>query len=212
MPQLARIVAAGSVDAGKSTLIGRILLETGAVADDQLAEARAATERRGDGDVDLSLLVDGLRAERDGRMTIDVGHRYFSAGSRQFVLADAPGHLRYTANMFTGASTADIALFVLDASTGLDEQARRHLFIGRMLAIPHIVVCVNKMDSVAWSESAFALLVTEIEAITEIAAAVPVSALYGDNIGQLRLGSPGTAGRRSSGYCNRCRWTTARTR
>ena len=149
---LLRLATVGSVDDGKSTLIGRILVDTRQLFDDQLDAVVAASERRGVGDLDLSFVTDGLRAEREQGITIDVAYRYASTPSRKFIIADCPGHVQYTKNMATGASTADLALVVLNVAHGLKEQSRRHLVIAALLGVRTIVVAVNKMDEVNWSQ------------------------------------------------------------
>ncbi|HVT73241.1 MAG TPA: GTP-binding protein [Lacunisphaera sp.] len=184
---LLRLTTAGSVDDGKSTLIGRLLLDTHSVADDQLAAIRRITAQRGEEHLNLSLLTDGLRAEREQGITIDVAYRYFATPRRKFILADTPGHIQYTRNMVTGASTADLAIVLVDARNGITEQTRRHALIASLLRIPHLVLCVNKMDLVGWSEARFAELVAEFSAFAsrlEIADLkfIPVSALHGDNV------------------------------
>lgn len=185
---LARVATAGSVDDGKSTLIGRLLYDSKQVLSDQLQAVEAASVRRhGEGVLDLSLLTDGLRAEREQGITIDVAYRYFTTGRRTFVLADTPGHVQYTRNMVTGASTADVAIVLVDARQGVVEQTRRHLFIAALLGIRHIVVALNKMDLVDWSEDRFKELSSEI---TDLASTlgeddvriIPISALHGDNV------------------------------
>src|SRR5487761_2382737 len=148
--ELLRVVTAGSVDDGKSTLVGRLLHDAKAVLVDQMSAVEAASDRRGYEVADLALLVDGLRAEREQGITIDVAYRYFATPKRTFVLADTPGHVQYTRNMVTGASTSDLAIILLDASRGITEQSRRHMFIASLLRIPHFVVCVNKMDLVGY--------------------------------------------------------------
>src|ERR1700746_1552517 len=139
---LLRFITAGSVDDGKSTLIGRLLYDSKSVLSDQLDEA----------ETDLALLTDGVRAEREQGITIDVAHRYFATPARKFIIADTPGHEQYTRNMVTGASTADLALILVDARNGVLEQSRRHAFIASLLGIPHLVICINKMDLVGWSQ------------------------------------------------------------
>ena len=148
--ELIRIATAGSVDDGKSTLIGRLLYDSKSLFTDQLEAVSATSRRRGDDYTDLSLLTDGLRAEREQGITIDVAYRYFATPRRKFILADTPGHIQYTRNMVTGASTADIALIVVDARRGITEQSRRHAFLATLLGVPHLVLCVNKMDLVDW--------------------------------------------------------------
>src|SRR5437868_4188820 len=152
---LLRLTTAGSVDDGKSTLVGRLLQDTQSILADQLAAVDQASRARGGAELDLALLTDGLRAEREQGITIDVAYRYFATPTRKFVLADCPGHVQYTRNMVTGASTADLAIVLVDARKGLLEQSRRHSFIATLLHIPHIVVCINKMDLVDWDEATF---------------------------------------------------------
>ncbi|MFJ5985360.1 adenylyl-sulfate kinase [Lentzea sp. NPDC092896] len=185
-PQLLRLATAGSVDDGKSTLIGRLLYDAKAIFADQLASIERASEVRGTA-VDLALLTDGLRAEREQGITIDVAYRHFATPRRRFIIADTPGHLQYTRNMVTGASTADLALVLVDARKGLLEQSRRHAFVASLLGIPHLVVCVNKMDLVDWSADRFAEIRAEFEQFAsrlDVADVtfIPVSALHGDNV------------------------------
>jgi sulfate adenylyltransferase large subunit len=184
---LLRLATIGSVDDGKSTLIGRLLVDTRQLFDDQLDAVVAASEKRGVGDLDLSFVTDGLRAEREQGITIDVAYRYASTPKRKFIIADCPGHVQYTRNMATGASTADLALVVLDVAHGLKEQTRRHLCIAALLGVHSLIVCVNKMDGVNWSQSAFQSVVDEIDTLSrelvfESVTIIPVSALYGDNV------------------------------
>ncbi len=185
--ELVRLVTCGSVDDGKSTLIGRLLFDTKQVFVDQLEHVEETSERRGDGYVNLALLTDGLRAEREQGITIDVAYRSFVTPKRRFQLADAPGHVQYTRNMVTGASTADVAIVLLDARKGVIEQTRRHTYIAATLGIPHIVFAVNKMDLVDFAEARF----REIEADLLVLAsrlgvrdevAIPIAALHGDNV------------------------------
>ncbi len=153
---LLRFTTAGSVDDGKSTLIGRLLYDTKQVLEDQLAQVAEASRRRSsDGGLDLALITDGLRAEREQGITIDVAYRYFSTGRRRFIIADVPGHKQYTRNMVTGASTADLSIVLIDARKGVLEQSKRHAYISALLGIPHLVVCVNKMDLVDFREEEF---------------------------------------------------------
>ena len=152
---LLRFSTAGSVDDGKSTLIGRLLYDSKGIFEDQLAAIERTSRRRGAAAVDLALLTDGLRAEREQGITIDVAYRYFATPRRKFIVADTPGHVQYTRNMVTGASTADLAVVLIDARNGVLEQSRRHAFIAALLGIPHIVVAVNKMDLVGWSQQRF---------------------------------------------------------
>jgi bifunctional enzyme CysN/CysC len=179
-----RIATAGSVDDGKSTLIGRLLYDSKAIFEDQYE----AVERASKGDyVDLALLTDGLRAEREQGITIDVAYRYFSTPRRTFILADTPGHVQYTRNMVTGASTADLAIVLVDARKGMLEQSRRHAFLASLLRVPHLVVAVNKMDLVDWSEEVFESIRDEFSAFASKLnvpdlTVVPISALHGDNV------------------------------
>ena len=185
---LLRFTTAGSVDDGKSTLIGRLLFDSKQVFEDQLAHVAQASERRGgEGTLDLALLTDGLRAEREQGITIDVAYRYFATATRRFIIADCPGHRQYTRNMVTGASTADLAIVLVDARKGVLEQSKRHAFISSLLGIPHVVVCVNKMDLVNFDEAAFDAIVEEFDAFAarlELpdVTFIPISALLGDNV------------------------------
>ncbi len=182
-----RIVTAGSVDDGKSTLIGRLLFDSKEILADQLAHLEDVSARRGLDTVDLALLTDGLRAEREQGITIDVAYRYFATARRKFILADCPGHVQYTRNMVTGASTADVAIVLVDAREGPTEQTRRHTFLASLLGIRHVVFAINKMDLVDWDEGVFERIERELDAFTtrlEIPdlAFIPVSALHGDNV------------------------------
>jgi sulfate adenylyltransferase large subunit len=186
---LLRFTTAGSVDDGKSTLIGRLLYDSKQVFEDQLEHVAAASERRGgEGALDLALLTDGLRAEREQGITIDVAYRYFATAKRRFIIADCPGHQQYTRNMVTGASTADVAVVLLDARRGVLEQSKRHAFISALLGIPEMVVAINKMDLVDYSRERYEELVEEFSAFAEGLGAVrnvtyiPISALDGDNV------------------------------
>jgi bifunctional enzyme CysN/CysC len=184
---LLRFATAGSVDDGKSTLIGRLLYDTKTIFEDQLAAVEAVSASRGDEYTNLALLTDGLRAEREQGITIDVAYRYFATPRRKFIIADTPGHIQYTRNMVTGASTADLALILVDARKGLVEQSRRHAFLCSLLRVPHLVLCVNKMDLVDYSQQVFEDIAAEF---TDFAAkleapdlsVIPISALHGDNI------------------------------
>jgi bifunctional enzyme CysN/CysC len=184
---LLRLSTAGSVDDGKSTLIGRLLYDTKSIFEDQLAAVEDASNRRGEGYVNLALLTDGLRAEREQNITIDVAYRYFATPRRKFIIADTPGHIQYTRNMVTGASTAELAIVLIDARNGVLTQSKRHGFIASLLGIPHILVAVNKMDLVDWSEEVYDAIVAEY---TEFAGKlgvddltfIPISALLGDNV------------------------------
>jgi bifunctional enzyme CysN/CysC len=182
-----RFATAGSVDDGKSTLIGRLLYDTKTVFADQLESVERASRDRGDEHVNLALLTDGLRAEREQGITIDVAYRYFATGKRKFIIADTPGHIQYTRNMVTGASTADLALVLVDARKGIVEQSRRHAFLATLLEVPHLVLCVNKMDLVDYDESVFEAIAQEFRAFaTKLRVpdltVIPVSALRGDNV------------------------------
>ncbi len=182
-----RIATVGSVDDGKSTLIGRLLYDTKQVFSDQLEAIERASAQRGADYVDLSLLTDGLRAEREQGITIDVAHRYFATPRRKFVVADTPGHIQYTRNMVTGASTADLVLILIDARHGITEQTRRHAFLASLLSVPRLVVCVNKMDLVGWSEDRYREIVSDFRDFSDALAIrdirfVPMSALLGDNV------------------------------
>jgi bifunctional enzyme CysN/CysC len=185
--ELLRLVTCGSVDDGKSTLIGRLLYDTKQIFVDQMAHIEATSERRGDGYVNLALLTDGLRAEREQGITIDVAYRSFVTTRRRFQLADAPGHVQYTRNMVTGASTADVAVVLLDARKGVVEQTRRHSYIAAMLGIPHLVFAVNKMDLVDFDEDRFREIDAELLELTDQLGVrdelpIPISALRGDNV------------------------------
>ncbi|MGV9293596.1 adenylyl-sulfate kinase [Amycolatopsis sp. NPDC003676] len=187
MSHLVRLATAGSVDDGKSTLIGRLLYDSKAIFEDQLAAVERTSAQRGDAHTDLALLTDGLRAEREQGITIDVAYRYFATPRRKFIIADTPGHIQYTRNMVTGASTADVALILVDAEKGVLEQSRRHAFIASLLGVPHLTVCVNKMDLVGYAQERFAEIVEEFRRFAakldvHDLAFVPVSALHGDNI------------------------------
>ncbi|CAJ60758.1 MULTISPECIES: sulfate adenylyltransferase subunit 1 [Frankia] len=187
MAELLRVATAGSVDDGKSTLIGRLLYDTKSLFTDQLAAVERTSRERGDGYVDLALLTDGLRAEREQGITIDVAYRYFATPRRSFILADTPGHVQYTRNMVTGASTADLALLLVDARKGVVEQTRRHAFLASLLRVPHLVLCVNKMDLVDFDREVFEKIKEDFRrfaAKLEIVdvATIPVSALTGDNV------------------------------
>ena len=176
--ELVRVATAGSVDDGKSTLIGRLLYETKQILEDQLEHVQRVSRGRGDSYTNLALLTDGLRAEREQGITIDVAYRYFQTPSRKFILADTPGHEQYTRNMVTGASTADVALILVDARKGVVEQSRRHALIASLLRIPHVLLCVNKMDLVDFDQRTF----QDIAAEFPEADVVPISALHGDNV------------------------------
>jgi sulfate adenylyltransferase subunit 1 len=185
--ELLRFTTAGNVDDGKSTLIGRLLYDSKSIFEDQLEAVQKASERRGEGEVNLALLTDGLKAEREQGITIDVAYRYFSTPKRKFIIADTPGHTQYTRNMVTGASTANVALILVDARTGIVEQTRRHAFIASLLQIPHLVICINKMDLVDFSEEVYNNIKDEFEKFSyklevKDVSFIPISALKGDNI------------------------------
>jgi len=193
--ELLRLVTAGSVDDGKSTLIGRLLYDTKQILVDQLEHIEETSKRRGDGYVNLALLTDGLRAEREQGITIDVAYRSFVTPRRRFQLADAPGHVQYTRNMVTGASTADLAIILLDARKGVVEQTRRHSYIAAILGIPHVVVAVNKMDLVDFSEERFREIEAELDETSERLGlrdvrVIPMSALRGDGVVERGDGLP----------------------
>ncbi len=184
---LLRLLTCGSVDDGKSTLIGRLLHDSKAIFEDQLESITATSKARGDERIDLALLTDGLRAEREQGITIDVAYRYFATPKRKFVIADTPGHIQYTRNMVTGASTASMALILIDARFGVVEQTRRHAFIASLLRIPHICVCINKMDLVEFDAKVFNAIQSDFEKFaarleTTDVTFIPISALNGDNV------------------------------
>src|SRR5246127_1157215 len=188
--EMLRFTTAGSVDDGKSTLIGRLLHDTRSVYEDQLASIRASRVNRSGGELDLSLLTDGLRAEREQGITIDVAYRYFSTAKRKFIIADTPGHEQYTRNMATGASTASLAIVLVDARKGVLTQSRRHACITALLGVRHILVAVNKMDLVDYEENVFDSIRADFTAFFEQLGDlrpphlkfVPISALTGDNV------------------------------
>jgi bifunctional enzyme CysN/CysC len=187
MAELLRFATAGSVDDGKSTLIGRLLYDSKAIFEDQLEAVERTSRDRGDEYTDLALLTDGLRAEREQGITIDVAYRYFATPRRKFIIADTPGHIQYTRNMVTGCSTADLTLVLVDARKGIVEQSRRHAFLASLLRVPHLVVCVNKMDLVDYDRGVFDRVKADFRAfatkldITDLTF-IPVSALVGDNV------------------------------
>ena len=195
MAELLRFATAGSVDDGKSTLIGRLLYDTKSILVDQLEAVERVSRERGDEYTDLALLTDGLRAEREQGITIDVAYRYFATPKRTFIIADTPGHIQYTRNMVTGASTADLAIVLVDARKGLVEQSRRHAFLATLLGVHHLVVAVNKMDLVDWDEDVFKRLRDEFEVFAarlDVAdvTVIPISALNGDNVVTRSAASP----------------------
>jgi len=185
--ELLRFTTAGSVDDGKSTLIGRLLYDSKSIFEDQYEAVRATSERRGEQHVNLALLTDGLKAEREQGITIDVAYRYFSTPKRKFIIADTPGHIQYTRNMVTGASTANLAIILIDARHGVVEQTKRHSLIASLLGIPHIAVCINKMDLVDYSKEVFDKIVDDYREFatrlkTKDIHFIPISALNGDNV------------------------------
>ncbi|KGN42219.1 sulfate adenylyltransferase subunit 1 [Knoellia aerolata] len=199
MPTLLRLATAGSVDDGKSTLVGRLLHDTKSVLADQLAAVERVSRDRGLTAADLALLTDGLRAEREQGITIDVAYRYFATAERSFILADCPGHVQYTRNTVTGSSTADVVVLLVDARKGVAEQTRRHLAVTALLRVPHVVVAVNKIDLVDDAEAVFAQVSRDVREVAgqlgiADAHAVPVSALLGDNIVEPSANTPWYAG------------------
>ncbi len=186
--ELLRFTTAGSVDDGKSTLIGRLLYDSKSIFEDQYDAIAATSEMRGEDGVNLALLTDGLRAEREQGITIDVAYRYFATPKRKFIVADTPGHIQYTRNMVTGASTANAAIILIDARHGVIEQTRRHAYIASLLRIPHVLVCINKMDLVNWDEVRFNEIRAQFREVREKIGAdfdvhfLPISALLGDNV------------------------------
>lgn len=185
--QLLRFTTAGSVDDGKSTLIGRLLYDSKSIFEDQLEAIENTSKKKGHDGVDLALFTDGLRDEREQGITIDVAYRYFTTPKRKFIIADTPGHIQYTRNMVTGASTANVATILVDARHGVIEQTKRHAFIASLLNIPHIIVCINKMDLVDFSEEVFNNIVADFEEISskmliKDVRFIPMSALLGDNV------------------------------
>jgi len=187
MAELLRFATAGSVDDGKSTLIGRLLYDSKQIFEDTLEALEHTSRLRGEEGMNLALLTDGLRAEREQGITIDVAYRYFATPNRKFIIADTPGHVQYTRNMITGASTADVALILVDARNGIVEQSRRHAFLASLLGVPHLVLCVNKMDLVDYDQAVFERIKAEFREFAakldvRDLAFVPVSALHGDNV------------------------------
>lgn len=185
--QLLRFTTAGSVDDGKSTLIGRLLYDSKAIFEDQLEAVESTSKRKGHEGVDLALFTDGLRDEREQGITIDVAYRYFTTPKRKFIIADTPGHIQYTRNMVTGASTANAALILIDARNGVIEQTKRHAFIASLLQIPHIIVCINKMDLVDYNQEIYEDIITQFEEFSSKLYVkdirfLPISALNGDNV------------------------------
>jgi bifunctional enzyme CysN/CysC len=193
--ELLRFATAGSVDDGKSTLIGRLLYDSKAIFEDQLEAVERVSRGRGDEYTDLALLTDGLRAEREQGITIDVAYRYFATPRRKFIIADTPGHIQYTRNMVTGNSTADLTLVLVDARKGIVEQTRRHAFLASLLRVPHVLLCVNKMDLIGYDQDIFDEIRTEFRAFAsrlELSdlTFIPISALNGDNVVQRSANMP----------------------
>lgn len=185
--ELLRFTTAGSVDDGKSTLIGRLLYDSKAIFEDQMEAIEISSKKRGDTEVDLALLTDGLRAEREQGITIDVAYRYFATPKRKFIIADTPGHIQYTRNMVTGASTANCALILVDARHGVIEQTLRHSYIANLLQIPHLIVCINKMDLMSYSEETYESIKNEYQRVADKlnikdVRFIPISAKFGDNV------------------------------
>ena len=198
--EMLRLATAGSVDDGKSTLIGRLLYDSKAIFTDQLESIERTSAERGDEYANLALLTDGLRAEREQGITIDVAYRYFATPRRKFIIADTPGHVQYTRNMVTGASTADLAMILIDARKGVLEQTRRHAFLSSLLGIPHLTVCVNKMDLVDWSQERFDEICADfVDFATKLNVVdltfIPMSALRGDNVVEQSAAMPWYEGR-----------------
>ncbi|MFT5406715.1 MAG: sulfate adenylyltransferase subunit 1, partial [Verrucomicrobiales bacterium] len=185
---LLRFTTAGSVDDGKSTLIGRLLYDSKNTFEDQMEAVEASSKKRGDEHINLALLTDGLKAEREQGITIDVAYRYFATPRRKFIIADTPGHIQYTRNMVTGASTANLAIILIDARHGVIEQTCRHSFIASLLRIQHVVIAVNKMDLVNYSEEAYLKIVDQFKEFSSRlrnivdVSFIPISALHGDNV------------------------------
>ena len=194
-----RFNTCGSVDDGKSTLIGRLLFDSKSIMEDQLAALERSADITGNGQINLANLTDGLRAEREQGITIDVAYRYFATPRRKFIIADTPGHIQYTRNMVTGASSANLSIVLIDARTGVIEQSRRHTALAGLLRIPHLVVAINKMDLVGWSEARFNEIRAEFEeflprlAIQDVKF-IPLSALNGDNVVERSPHTPWYAG------------------
>ena len=185
--QLLRFTTAGSVDDGKSTLIGRLLYDSKSIFEDQLDSVKTTSQKKGDHEVDLAMFTDGLKDEREQGITIDVAYRYFTTPKRKFIIADTPGHVQYTRNMVTGASTANAALLLIDARNGVIEQTKRHSYIASLLQIPHVIVCINKMDLVDYKEERYTEIVEQYKAVAskmmiKDVQFIPISALNGDNV------------------------------
>ena len=207
--QLLRFSTAGSVDDGKSTLIGRLLYDSKSIFEDQLEAVETASKSRGNEEVNLALLTDGLRAEREQGITIDVAYRYFATPKRKFIIADTPGHIQYTRNMVTGASTADLSIILVDARHGVLEQTVRHSYISSLLGIPHIVVAINKMDLVDFSEEVFNKIVADYKQMAQTLhiqniTFIPISAKEGDNVVNRSEHTRGTQVLRCWSFSKRC--------
>ena len=212
---LLRFATVGSVDDGKSTLIGRLLYDAKLVPDDQLEHVEEVSARRGDGYVNLALLTDGLRAEREQGITIDVAYRYFHTDKRRFIIADTPGHEQYTRNMVTGSSSADVSVILVDARHGVREQTKRHAYVSALLGVPHLVTCVNKMDLLDWDEARFHEIKAELDVLCgklgfKEALALPVSALNGDNVVERSESTPWYHGPTLLGYLEQVEVATDR--
>jgi sulfate adenylyltransferase subunit 1 len=198
--ELLRFTTAGSVDDGKSTLIGRLLYDSKSIFEDQLDAVKRASVQKGSEHLNLALFTDGLRAEREQGITIDVAYRYFATPQRKFIIADTPGHIQYTRNMVTGASTANAAIILIDARNGVIEQTHRHAFIASLLGIPHIVVCINKMDLMEYREEAYLSILNDFQAFADKIFPgrdirfIPISALHGDNVVKPSANMPWYAG------------------
>jgi sulfate adenylyltransferase subunit 1 len=193
--ELLRFTTAGSVDDGKSTLIGRLLMDTKSLQDDQVEAIKSSSQKKGLEDIDLSMFTDGLKAEREQGITIDVAYRYFTTVKRKFIIADTPGHIQYTRNMITGASTANLALILIDARKGVVEQTRRHAFIASLLRIPHMVVCINKMDLVDYKQETYEKIIEDFRVFSSRLDVkdiqfIPISAKFGDNVVNRSLKMP----------------------
>ncbi|MCG2419783.1 GTP-binding protein [Aequorivita sp. F47161] len=185
--QLLRFTTAGSVDDGKSTLIGRLLYDSKSIFEDQLAAVENTSLKKGHDNIDLAMFTDGLKEEREQGITIDVAYRYFTTPKRKFIIADTPGHIQYTRNMITGASTANAAIILIDARKGVIEQTKRHSYIASLLQIPHLIICINKMDLVGYDETVYDNIVSQYEKVssklvTKDITYIPISALHGDNV------------------------------
>jgi sulfate adenylyltransferase subunit 1 len=209
--QLLKFITAGSVDDGKSTLIGRLLYDTNSILDDQLEAIKNANRKNDDGTVDLAILTDGLKAEREQGITIDVAYKYFQTEKRKFIVADAPGHIQYTRNMVTGASNSDLIIILIDARKGVIEQTKRHSFLAALLSLKQVLVCVNKMDMVDFSEQVFADIKEEYLALGQKLGLknidfIPVSALKGDNIVNASQRMPWYTGPSLLDYLENIQW------